>query len=251
MIKTAALAIAIAASFCLGTAHAQPGQLYVSLFGAAHAPDIDPTDGTARAFMCLSQSQPQTPTEACFAFSPRPEAIRSIKLSDGGAITRGQTGGWTETPGNFHFGQKTLTKNRLVIFDASRGMGWSLSLPRGGSTIRTASASADWYKVTGIDYDPAPQGYVAAPDLAQTALQDKPVRPSTQTPVFTRKLDPRLRTDLYSIVNAWNGHSHTLTGPECLALIDAIAATVGANRPPHGRDTTVAAYIADLNRLNP
>jgi hypothetical protein len=251
MIKTAALAIAMAAILSLGTAQAASTDLYVSLFGAERTPDIDPADGTVRAFMCLSQGQPQSPTEECFAFHPRPETIRNVKLSDGGAITRSQTGAWTETPGNFHFVQKSLTKDRLVIVDPSRGMTWSLALPRGGSTIRTNAAAADWYQVTGVGYDPAPAGYVAAPEIAQHALQDHPARPQSATAMFVRKVDPRLRTDLYSIVNAWNAKSHALTGADCLGLIDAVAATVGAKRPPRGHDATAAAYVGDLIKLNP
>ena len=255
MIKTAALAIAMAAGLGLGTAHAASNDLYVSLFGAERTPDIDPADGAARAFMCLSQGQPQErlegANEECFAFQPRPEAVRLVKLSDGGAIARVQAGAWTETPGNFHFTQKSLAKDRLVIFDATRGMTWSLTLPHGGSTIRTSAASADWYQVTGVAYDLAPAGYVAAPQIAQHALQDHPGRPSAATPVFTRKVDPRLRTDLYSIVNAWNAKPRALTSADCLGLIDAVAATVGARRPAHGHDATAAAYVADLIKLNP
>ena len=258
MIRTAALALAIAAIFCLNSARAAAPQLYVSLYGAERTPDVDPADGSVHAFMCLSPTREPNAdaaagalAQACFAFRPQPGAVRLVKLSDGGALARGQSGAWTETPGGFHFAQKSLTRDRLVLFDASRGMTWSLSLPRGPSSIHTSTASADWYQVTGVDYDASLAGYVAAPDIAEKALQDHPAPPSGVVPVFTRKVDPRLRVDLYSIVNAWNAKGHALTASDCLGLIDAVAATIGARRPPHGRDTTAEAYVKDLIKLNP
>jgi len=254
MIRTAALAIVLAGLSLSGTPRAagpetSRGDLYITLFGAAKTPDISSADGQPRAFMCLA-SDPAAPTQDCFMFMARPESIRTLKLSNGGSITRSGDA-WIEAPGGFHFAQKSLTPDRMVIADATRGITWTIDLQTGATSISSGGKSASWYQVTGLIYDLPPQGYVAAPKIALADLRKQPARPQTIALVFTRKINPLLRTDLYAVVNNWNAKTHPLTAGDCLDLFDAVAATIGVRRPPHASAHTAAEYVTALAKLNP
>jgi hypothetical protein len=253
MLKTAALAIVITGLFLSGTAAAAastpPPSLYVSIYGADKTPDIDPSDGSVHAFMCLSPAKTVGPADECFAFRPKPEAVNLVRFNTGGSIARSGAV-WTERPGGFHFTQKSLTKGLLVITDSSRGITWTLTLPKGASSITTATATAPLYPVVGVGYEAASAGSVVGPQVSMHGLQDNPPRPGAATAVYIRRVDPRLRTDLYSIVNSWNAKAHTLSSADCMELLDAVAATVGASRPAHVHGMTAAAYVDALIKLN-
>jgi hypothetical protein len=232
-------------------AGAARNDLAVTLYADNALPYIDPKTGEDHPFMCLSPANPGDERPQCFGFYPRGAAITSIQLADGGALVRtGAGAGWTETPGGYSFVQVHGPADNVVLRDESRDLTWTLSIPRGGTQVTIDGKTSPWADVTAVTFAPGAQGFVGA-DWPGDDFQEQP-RPWADAGLkFTKLVDARRRTDLMSIVRSWNQKSPPLTRKAMADFLDAVAATIGARRPPPATDQTPARYLEALIRLNP
>lgn len=228
---------------------AAPNDLVVTLYADRAAAYLDPANGAARAFMCLTLQDAPGAKPECFGFYPRGETITSIQLSDGGALAR-TAADWTETPGGFHFAQTPGPADNVVLRDAARDIAWTLSVPRGGSLITSAGKTSPWYQVTGVTFPPGAKGFIGS-DRPVGDYQE-PAKPWTTAGLkYSKTIDARRRTDLLSIFNNWNAKAAPVTQAAMADVLDAVAATIGAKRPPRNAAQGPADYVAALIRANP
>lgn len=245
----AAIIAVMAVAVCGGRALAASNDLVVTLYADRAAPYLDPGTGAAAAFMCLAPAGGARSKPACFGFYPRGEAITSIQLADGATLVRGVSG-WTETPGGFRFTQVAGPADNVVLRDASRDISWTLSIPRGGSLVTSAGKTAPWRQVTGVTFAPGAKGFIGS-DWPGSDYQE-PARPWAAAGLkYSRVIDARRRTDLLSIVDHWNAGRSAVTRANMVDFLDAVAATIGAKRPPRGVADGPADYLAALIRANP
>jgi hypothetical protein len=247
--KTIALTVVLAASVVGGRVLAAPSQLVITLYADRAVPYLDPQNGAAHPFMCLTPADESAAKPECFGFYPRGESITSIQLSDGGALSRSASG-WTETPGSYRFTQAPASADNVVLRDASRDITWRLSIPRGGSLIGSAGKASPWYQVVGVTFEPAPKGFIGS-DWPESPFQELPKPWPTAALKFTKVINAKRRIDLLTIINAWNLRAAPLTQANMVDFLDASVATVGAKRPPRVPGQTPAAYVEALIRANP
>jgi hypothetical protein len=242
------IAAALAAVLCANAAVAAPSTLLVTLYADRATPYMDPADGTAHPFMCLTPVDQNAGKPECFGFYPRGGAITSVQLSDGGTLTKREDG-WFEAPGGSHYSQIPGPADNVVLRDAARGLTLTLSVPRGGSLISQNGDSRFWRKVTGITFAPAAPSFIGS-DWPNSDFQERPTPWEDAGLKFSLSINAARRTDLLSIMRNWNSRAPRMTTAEMTDFLDIVAATIGAKRPPRSSGQTPADYIQALISAN-
>ena len=244
MMKYAILAAMLVVLGYSGRAYSQPTTFFMSIFSDGEAPYADPGSGRSHAFLCLSASATVTKTDTCYGFFPRPDAITAIALANGGFLVRNGAE-WIERPGKFHFVREPGPADKVVLYDSSRQMTWTLSVPKGVSQISYDNGSKPWVNVTSVTFEEEAPAFIGGDGLAE-GLAEPVGPPAPGATTFRRQITAAQRKAVLATILLWNTTGLQLSVKDYINVIESIADQVGASRPR----PTVVGYLSELVRRN-
>ena len=249
MFKQLAAALALTLASGAGMAQAAPADIYASIYADRTTPYLEPANGAAHAFLCLSAAPTVGPQDTCFGFFSRPEGLTSITFADSRQLTRAGAE-WIERPAGFHFVRQPGPADRMVLFDANRKIAWVLSQPRGPSILKKDAAKQMGGQVVGITFDPGASAFIGG-NARAGAFQESVLLPIRTSQVFQKKINPDQGVAIEAAIARWNAANHHLGDADYIDAIGDVAQSMGAKLPVPAARRSPVEYVAALARANP